>query len=276
MALPTSSASDVFQTYSLRDHVELDGRYLNRHLLKSIENALRNQVEGRCTRHGFIRPGSVIVNLVGPGIIAPESGGRTCFTVDFDADVCNPLKGSTVKCRIESSNAMAALAVNLGDPRVLEILIPPEPKAFKHSVPFAELKVGSEVTLKVVGKRFNLGQKSIVCAGQVIEATTPAKVATEVSPGAVEVQEGELKTSSPRDETPADLQKLHSAQTDIKQDEENGEVGDQEVGEEAEEEEEEAEEETEDVWSEGDGNVDDILEDEDEELDNDSDHEEDD
>ena len=166
----TSTACELFQAVALSERVALEGRYLNRRASESIEHRLRNDVEGVCSRHGYIRPGSIRVHTISPGTVCLETGGKTVFTVDFDADVCNPTVGSRAVCRVEAINSFAAFATNAsGNARVLEVIVAPDPKAFVHEVPFEEMKVGSLIVVRLVGKRFHLGQKTLICAGQLVE-----------------------------------------------------------------------------------------------------------
>lgn len=105
---------------------------------------------------------------IGAGTVRMQSGGHTAFPVDFDADVCNPTIGNVFSCRIEAINNFAAFATNAsGSARVLEVIIPPLPRAFRHERPFDELEVGAIAAVRVIGKRFHLGQRTIVCAGQI-------------------------------------------------------------------------------------------------------------
>lgn len=183
--------TSVFKTFPLVERVVVEGRYLNRNISTTIENALRNAVEGVCTRHGFIKPGSVTIRSLGPGRVSTETGGKTSFGVDFDAEVANPVVGSIVACRILVVNTTAAFAVNAADDaRVLEVIVPPSPKTFAHEIPFADLCAGTVVAIRIVGKRFDLGQKTIVCAGQLVSriGSAHAEGAQVESPAVVEAE----------------------------------------------------------------------------------------
>lgn len=176
----TATGETIFAKYMLCEPVSLEGRYLNRNVKQSVENRLRNQVEGICSRHGFIKPGSVNIRSINDGKVTTDVGGRACFMVRFDAHVCNPLPGSIITCRIEAVNSFAAFAVNATDGmRVLEVIVPPSPAAFKHEVPFASISVSSIVRVRIVGKRFHLGQKTVVCAGQMLSIDTKPSVKNE-------------------------------------------------------------------------------------------------
>lgn len=163
----------VFKRFPLVEVVTIPGRYLNRNVAASVKAQLQNCVEGVCSRHGLIRPGSVIVHHIGPGKTRCALGGDVAFRTEFDGDVCNPVVGSNVICRIEAIGPFAAFAVNSGGTRALEVIIPPVPKTFDHQIPYDDLQVGQEVVLRIVGKRYHLGQVTIVCAGQLLDEAVP-------------------------------------------------------------------------------------------------------
>lgn len=168
----------IFERQPLQDTVSIQARFLNRNIHKSIENALRNTVEGTCSRHGFVRRGSVQIRTIGMGKVVAEPGGSVTFPIEFSADVCNPSKGSVVRCTIQATNSYAIYATNQGDP-VLEIIVPATPRSFEHAVSPATLKVGQEVRVRIIGKKFDLGQDTIVCVGQLVDSAEPVSISTE-------------------------------------------------------------------------------------------------
>lgn len=170
-------SDSIFTTCILIERVHIQPRYLNRNLLKSITNALVNNVEGRCTRHGYVRTGSVFIVEVLDGCIQMEAGSVTVFDVRFKADVCNPLVHSVVVCHVENVNNYGALATNAIGDRILEIIIPSEPRFFEHKKPVSEVVPGDTLHVVIKGKRFQLHQASITCVGQIVDAV--ADISTE-------------------------------------------------------------------------------------------------
>lgn len=159
----------VFTRHALFDNVRVEARYLNARVLESVGNALRRAVEGRCGRHGYVRSGSVEVKSVGMGVVAPEAKGSVTFPVDFTADVCNPVIGSVVECTVHAVRQSTLLALDRTPHRVLEVFVPLEPKTFEHETDASAIAVDDVVSLRIVGKRFRLGSKTIVCVGQVTD-----------------------------------------------------------------------------------------------------------
>ena len=157
----------VFVPFCLQDRVHIEGRYVNRNTRETVVNKLKNGIEGICSKHGLIRTGSVDVRNISLGVLSAEDGGGATFNVTFEADVCNPRIGSTVKCRVENINNIATFASNSEGDRVVEMIIPPRPQEFTHVYPYKDLQVGHVLKICVVGKRFHLGQQKIVCAGQI-------------------------------------------------------------------------------------------------------------
>lgn len=196
----------VYTNFCLQDRVQVEGRFFNSSIRDTIVHKLRNGVEGVCSKHGLVRPGSIRVQSISPGVLSAESGGNMTFTVRFNADVCNPRIGSVVKCRVENMNGAAAFACNVTGERVVEMIIPPDPKKFSHLFAYDHLEVGCIVDVSVVGKRFHLGQRKIVCAGQIVSQPTmdaavdradlSARMVDDTEPPTTEAVYGEVVTVS--------------------------------------------------------------------------------
>lgn len=163
----------IYDRFSLHDRVHIESRYVNRNARDSVINTLKNSTEGVCSKHGYIKPGSVCIHSIGFGVLNAERGGGATFDVTFDAEVCNPKIGSTIRCRVENLNGTAAFATNLNGERVIDMIIPPRPQKFSHAFPFEDVKVGDIVDVSVVGKRYHLGQSRIICAGQIASSPIP-------------------------------------------------------------------------------------------------------
>lgn len=114
----------IFTRWTLMDKVPVHPRLMNKHILTSVRNLLVSSVEGRCTRHGYVRKGSVEILHVSDASIDMEAGTSAIFNVTYEADVCNPPVGNVIKCRVENLNQFGALAVNMSETRILEIILP--------------------------------------------------------------------------------------------------------------------------------------------------------
>lgn len=159
----------IYTRCLLKRRVKLPAALQNRHASESITELLRSRVEGVCGADGYIRPRSVEVVDVSPGIIEMSSlSGHAVYNVKFTADVCNPSKGDVLTLRVENATPYGVLAVNMSDQRVLEVILQREPVSFEHSETIDDLEPGDTVTLEVMCRHFKLGQKHITLVGRAV------------------------------------------------------------------------------------------------------------
>lgn len=165
------SAGDdgIFTRALLKRRVKLAAKLQNRHALDSIGEILRANVEGVCGPDGYIRPRSVNIVDVSPGIVEMSSlSGHAVYNVRFTADVCNPAVGDVLTCRVENVNSYGVLAVNTSDTRVLEVILQHAPVSFEHSESMEGIEPGDTVTLEVMCRHFKLGQRTITLVGRAV------------------------------------------------------------------------------------------------------------
>ena len=159
----------VYTRTLLRRRVKLPAALQNRHAAESVAQLLRASVEGVCGPDGYVRPRSVDVVDVSPGIIEMSSlSGHAVYNVRFRADVCNPAVGHVLTCRVENANSYGVLAVNQSDTRVLEVILQRDPVSFQHAERLDGLEPGDLVTVEVMCRHFKLGQRSITLVGRAV------------------------------------------------------------------------------------------------------------
>ena len=163
------SSSDIYTHCLLRRRVTLPAHLQNKYAEDSILQNLRVEVEGVCGGSGYIRPRSVDVVDITPGVVDMSSlRGQAVYNVRYTADVCNPAVGDVLTCRVDNANPYGVLAVNTGDTRVVEVILPKQPVSFEHSESLDDLEPGDFVTLVVMSRQFKLGQKTITLIGRAV------------------------------------------------------------------------------------------------------------
>jgi DNA-directed RNA polymerase subunit E'/Rpb7 len=180
--------ADVYTRCLLRRRVKLAANLQNKHANDSILQRLRSDVEGVCGGDGFVRPRSVSLVSVSPGVVEMSSlSGHAVYNVTFTADVCNPSVGDVMVCRVENVNSYGILAVNMSETRVLEVILQREPVLFKHSESLHDLEPGDTVTLEVMCRQFKLGQKTITLVGRAVSKDHQPRSARDEDDGDVDV-----------------------------------------------------------------------------------------
>jgi len=166
-----------------------------------LTNKIKNEIEGKCTTDGYIRKDSIKITSRSPGsIMASHFNGSMLYHINFVADVSNPFEGMILKSKVVNVNKMGVIAA-AGENDFLNILL-----AKQHHIDnddFSKIDTGDEIFVKVIGKRFEFGDKQISIIGVLIDKPLKTKKKTTKAPVAKAVDEGapaESKTNPVEDD----------------------------------------------------------------------------
>lgn len=157
----------IFMRMHLVEKVKLEPAFISKNYRDEVLKRLKVKVEGICTRHGFIKPDSVEIYKVCCGRIELIGlNGNTVFDVHFTADVCNPLLGSVVRCRVANVNKFGILA-EAGS--IIEAIVAKNSVNILSDVDLERIRIGDEVMVEVVGKKYELNEKKISLIGKIVK-----------------------------------------------------------------------------------------------------------
>ena len=148
--------NDIYFHTQINRRVSLNPRFLDLDFAKYIEKIVKNNVEGRCIREGYVVPGTTIVLERSMGNLNNNQfNGNIIYDVKIGVKICNIPVNSIVKAPIIKMNKLGLLA-ELGP---LMIIVPKEIHNNKDA--FKDIKIGDEIELLIIGKTFELNSKKI-------------------------------------------------------------------------------------------------------------------
>lgn len=233
----------MFVPVRFKTSVHLAPMDLTSSLEETILRKLQTSLEGICSRHGYIRPGSIeIVKRSIGQFIKQHFNGHVKFEVICRAEVCNPPQNMIVEALVKNKNALgihAESTIRMGDTDVpvLDIIIPKRSAGIQSEIDLEDINIGENIFVEVLGKRFQLNDRKISIIGK---ATKGRKVA----PAAVSLN-GEVDDDEDVEENP-----FYEEEDVTDDEEENGSDAEENEDEEVEEQQggkEEVEEKEEDV-----------------------------
>lgn len=187
---------DVFLPVRFRTHVQLSPNgittgTMDEHILQKIQYNL----EGVCSRFGYIRPGSIeIVRRSMGSLMKAHFNGHIRYDVVCKADVCNPVRGMVFKAVVRKKNELGVLAEG-GIPidgvqmPVLDVLIPRRSAGIISDIDLETVDVGDEIFVEILGKRYQLHDKKISIIARAVKEPSKRRV-REASSARLE-EEGE-------------------------------------------------------------------------------------
>lgn len=175
-----ASSQDVFVNSILTDRVRLSPNMIDSDYRDALLKLVQEQYEGVCSKHGFIKPGSIELYKVSAGMMRLVSlNGDVIFTVQYKADVCNPVIGTVVTATVTNTNKFGILAEvstqvleEDGNPRnvpVIECIIMKQTVNMGSTKDLNVVKVGDDVHVEIMGKKYELKDKKICAVGKIVE-----------------------------------------------------------------------------------------------------------
>ncbi len=148
--------NDIYFYTQIKKRVSLNPRYLDENFPAYIEKIVKNNVEGKCIKEGYVVPNTVIILKRSIGNMNNNQfNGNITFDITIGAKVCNIPVNSVIKASVKKINKLGILA-ELGP---LMIIVPKEIHQDKE--PFSKINIGDEIDLLVIGKTFHLNSNII-------------------------------------------------------------------------------------------------------------------
>jgi DNA-directed RNA polymerase subunit E'/Rpb7 len=148
--------NDIYFYTQIKKRISLNPRYLDENFPAYIEKILKNNVEGKCIKEGYVVPNTVIILKRSIGNMNNNQfNGNIIFDITIGAKVCNIPVNSVIKASVKKINKLGILA-ELGP---LMIIVPKEIHQDKE--PFSKINISDEIDLLVIGKTFHLNSNII-------------------------------------------------------------------------------------------------------------------
>ena len=166
--------STIFCRMLIREKVKILPKEIGSNIRAVIMSKLQSSLEGLCSRHGYVRPGSVKIHELSPGRIEGASlNGDVIYNVNVIADVCNPCPGHVLPARVVNSNKFGLLAqsgieVDGKFSTIIQTVIIRNNSPTE--VPLDSVRVGDDVFVEVLGKKFELKETMIRVMGRLLRA----------------------------------------------------------------------------------------------------------
>ena len=155
----------LFISTKIKSSLSIEPKDLNNNLNKKIIKKIRQEVEGKCIKNGYVRKNSVKMVKRSLGqCLTSHFNGNIIFHIEYLVDLCNPLEGAIIECSIINSNKMGILAEILGvDDSPLNILLAKQQHIDNDE--FEDLREKDIIKIRVLGKRYEFGDYQITIIG---------------------------------------------------------------------------------------------------------------
>ena len=167
------SIANYFSDQFIYETIKIHPKNINKDYKEYIENDFIKSLEGKCSKYGYIEENSVKLEALSPGQIESQNfNGYIIFKTKCSARICNPPKGSVIKVKVESVNKFGIRAISsINDVIILDIIIAKKTIGINSEIDLDEIKVGEEIYVEIIGKKFKINDNKISAIGRVLENT---------------------------------------------------------------------------------------------------------
>jgi len=163
--------TELFIPIKFKCNIILNPNELDVNFENVILEKIKNNYENICSKYGYIKSNSIKIIKRSIGTIKNQHfNGNVSFDVKCIAEICNPIQGSIIKCRVKAKNSLGLLAEGFYDKiPILEIIVPKISAGIQSEVDLDTISIGQEIKIEVCGKKYQLFDKHISIIGKAIK-----------------------------------------------------------------------------------------------------------
>lgn len=166
----TSKASLVNNIYCkslLTRKTYLDFANVDKNIVTTLENKLKQEHEGKCCIDGYIKPGSIQVITYSCGELLSD---KIIYNVVFQCLLTNPVESMIILCIAKSITKVGIRAeIKSDDDDISPYIIFIARDHHYTNELFSKVKVNDVIKVKVLGQRYELNDKFISVIGELID-----------------------------------------------------------------------------------------------------------
>lgn len=167
--------TSVFNRILCFENIKLEPMHLTIDFRDEILKRLKIKLEGKYTKHGYIKEDTINIHKILPGNVDLIGlNGTVIYMIYFHADVCNPLIGTIVNAKVINLNKFGILTSALyeNNNSILEIIIAKNSVNIISDSNLDEIKINDVVKVEILGKKVKFNDTKIYAIGRIIKDET--------------------------------------------------------------------------------------------------------
>lgn len=154
----------VYMNSLLSRKLHVSFNKVGKNIKEILEKSIKKEIEGKCTIEGFIKPNSTKLLTYSSGVLFEN---KVEFDVVFECLVCCPVEGMLIKCRIKNKTQAGIRALIDEDKSPVVVYLTRD--HHYNNKYFNTVKENDEITVRVIGQRYELNDAQVSVIGEIIE-----------------------------------------------------------------------------------------------------------
>ncbi len=159
-----SKKKNIYSKNLLHRKIVLPINIIGSNLINIIQKKISNNIEGKCSKEGYVKKGSVEIISYSSGVL---QGNSVLFDVSFECLICRPVEGMKILCKINNITkaGIRASYYNESESPVTVFLARDH---YANNQIFTNLSEGDVINVKVIGTRFELNDINIYVIAELL------------------------------------------------------------------------------------------------------------
>ena len=161
----------IYMKNALTRKVFVKFSLLGNNIIENIHNILKKKYQGKCSKEGFIKSESIRVINYSSGVV---NGNNVVFDVLFECMICKPIEGMIFKCNVINITKAGIRAEIKAEESPVVVFVARD-HHYKNKN-FSKINQGDDITVKVIGVRFELNDDYISIIAELIKKNKSMKM----------------------------------------------------------------------------------------------------
>ena len=129
---------------------------------ENIQEKLEESLYNKCSKEGYIKNKSIKILSYSSGLV---ESNNVLFDVMFECDVCHPVEGQIIKCQAKNITRAGIRAVYTKEALSPVTIFIARDHHYNNET-FLKVKENEDITIKVIGIRYELNDETIAVLGE--------------------------------------------------------------------------------------------------------------
>ena len=166
IVVPKDRELGIYSKILITKSIPVNIKHIGLNIKELLQKKISSEIEGKCAVEGYIKPKSVSILTYSGGIIR---GNNIMFEVVFECQGCSPVEGMRIKCTAKNITK-AGIRAEITDGIQSTPLIIFIARDHHEITPyFNSIKEDNNITVSVIGKRFELNDIHICIIAELVE-----------------------------------------------------------------------------------------------------------
>ena len=160
-----SKKSSIYSKNVLHRKISIPINLIGSNLINIINMKLTKLFEGKCSKEGYIKNGSIQILTYSSGVLEDNF---ILFDVSFECLICRPVEGMRILCKIDNITK-AGIRASYYNQVESPVTIFLARDHYANNPLFLKLEEGDLINVKVIGTRFELNDKNVYIIAELLK-----------------------------------------------------------------------------------------------------------